>query len=634
MADDKQLAYAESIYNSHSAYFARMTKVRNAVRMSAELPPLTINGVEYATPPNGRGLSIVMQFRAFASRQPKVVVTPKNNKDKEERRAQDIERWLYGVPRAVSKKKKNPYTDALYNYAEVGRGILYRRFDETLAVQGKFPLTVEAVDPLACALHMGKDGLLAGVIKETYGAEALYKSLVAYREDAETYAKEKPNWSVPRGLRDTANDDPLAQVETLTLLTDEYCCFYVDNEKVYEYELHPKGVPLDVGFGIDLPSSKPEEWGLGLIYPIAGMLDNEWNIINKETIMDLLYGFPFLVYKDESGNLYARHLVPSKDTYGAVSEHQITTPVPNFQGSELLLNKIDQSIEALTISRVSFGEGEDTTSGYQVNLLAEPTKLRIQDQMAEAKAMLERHYGNLLKYVEHYANEETAAKMGAKGKGGLEKYMDSFSTIAAAKGDPLKENQNRVALTSEAVKGYDEQDIDVAILPEPPSDENAKAQRIGLYKEGYPQEWIDKYVAKVENLAELKQMRREQMLRENNELWMKFEIEEARLDLLEQDEKKAKRWADFLEAQGLDAQGNPLGGEDMGSGEPMPQEGMGMDMGGQAQMTPEQMMAMQMQAGGLMPETMGMSSQMLPPAEMGQTPIDPEQAALMAQFGG
>ncbi len=631
MADDKQLAYAESILSSHSTYFARGASTRAVVRMqdSASVS-VNINGQTETFPPNGRALSLTMQFRSFAAREPKVRVTPKSNVEREEQKAQDIERFLYGVPRATSRKKKSPYADAIFNYAEVGRGLLYTRFDETLAVQGKFPFRIKAVDPLSCALHVGDEGLIAAVVKETYGAEALCKSLMGYWEEAETYGKEKPKWSVPKKLREAANDDPFIQVETIELLTDEYCCFYADGEKVYEYELHPRGVPVDVGFGIDLPSSKPEEWGMGLIYPISGMLDNEWRLLNKETLANLYYSFPFLVYKDGEGNLFARHLKPSRDAYAQVAEYEITTPVPNYQGSELLLNKIEQSIGRLTLSEVSFGENNDTQSGYQVNLLSQPTQLRIADQMAEAKAMWERHYGRLLRSIEYYATEAMAKEMGAKDK---EKYLSSFSTIAAGQFDPNQKQSNRIALTAEMVKDYDEQDIDVALIPEPPADENAKAQRLGLYAKIYPQAYIDKFVEKVENQAELNQMRQEELLEQNNQLWMQFKLEETRIAVLEKDKEKQARWAEFLAAQGMDEQGNPLE-EPTPEPAPAPQDPMaGMPM------DPAMMGAMM---GGGMPadpmgaqlDPMGVGAGMVSPAQMGMQPLSPEEQALMASFNG
>jgi hypothetical protein len=635
VADDKQLAYANSILSSHSAYFGRGSRVRAVTRMQDSAGvKVDINGKTETFPPNGRALSLVMQFRSFAERQPKVVVTPKSNQDREERKAQDIERFLYGVPRAVSKVRKSPYADAVFNYAEVGRGILYTRFDETLAVQGKFPFKVKAVDPLSCALHVGDEGLIAGVIKETYAAEALMRSLVTYYEDAETYGKEKPKWSVPASLRKKAEEDPLSTVDTLELLTDEYCCFYVGDEKVYEYELHPGGVPLDVGFGIDLPSSKPEEWGMGLVYPISGMLDNEWKLLNKETLANLYYSFPFLVYKDGEGNLFARHLKPSLDPYAQVAEYEITTPVPNYQGSELLLNKIEQGIGRLTLNEVSFGENDDTQSGYQVNLLSQPTQLRMKDQMAEAKAMWERHYGRLLRSIEYYATEAMAKEMGAKD---VARYLSSFSTIAGGQFDPQQKQSNRVALTSEMVKGYDEQDIEVKLQPEPAADENAKAQRIGLYKEaGYPQQFIDKYVEKVENQAELNEFRQQELLRANNPLWAQFELEETRIAVLEKDKEKAKRWTVFLEAQGLDEHGNPI--EEEAVSEPAPQAPVD-PLAGQMPLDPAMMGAL---LGGGMPadpmgaqlNPMGVGADMVSPAQMGMQPMSPEEMALQQTFRG
>jgi hypothetical protein len=633
MADDKQLAYANSIYSSHSAYFGRMEKVRAVVRMQDSAgTTININGQTETFPPNGRALSLAMQFRSFASRQPKVTVTPKSNVDREETKAQNIERFLYGVPRAVSRVKKSPYADSIFNYAEVGRGILYTRFDETLAVQGKFPFRIKALDPLSCALHRGDEGLIAGVVKETYAAEALCKSLITYYEDAETYGKAKPKWSVPKTLRAQAEDDPLSTVETLELLTDEYCCLYVGEDKVYEYELHPRGVPLDVGFGMDLPSNKPEEWGLGLIYPIGGLLDNEWRLLNKETLANLYYSFPFLVYKDGEGNLYARHLKPSKDAYAQVAEYEITTPVPNYQGSELLLNKIEQSVGRLTLSEVSFGEGDDTNSGYQVNLLNQPAQMRIQDQMAEAKAMWERHYGRLLRYVEYYATEAMAKEMGAKD---VEKYLSSFSTIAAGQFDPNQKESNRIALTSEMVKDYDEQDIDVKLLPDPPADENAKAQRIGLYKEaGYPQEYVDKYIEKVENQAELKQFRQEQLLLEQNPLWAQFQLEETRIAVLEKDKQKAGRWAEFLAAQGMDEQGNPLEEEPVAEPQPAPQDPMA-GSGLQLQMPQiDPMTGMPLDPMGAQLNPMGVGADMVSPAMMGMQPLSPEEIAMQQSFSG
>ena len=596
-----------------------------------------INGKTETFPPNGRALSLVMQFRSFADRQPKVTVTPKTNQDREESKAQSIERFLYGVPRAVSKRKKSPYADALFNYAETGRGILYTRFDETLAVQGKFPFRVKAVDPLSCALHVGDDGLIAGVIKETYGAEALYRSLVTYYEDAEAYGKEKPKWSVPKKLRERAEEDPLGTIETLELLTDEYCCFYAGGEKVYEYELNPRGVPLDVGFGIDVPSNKPEEWGLGLIYPISGMLDNEWKLLNKETLANLYYSFPFLVYKDGEGNLYARHLKPSLDAYAQVAEYEITTPVPNYQGSELLLNKIEQSIGRLTLSEVSFGEGDSTQSGYQVNLLSQPVQQRITDQMAEAKGMWERHYGRLLRYIEYYATEAMAKEMGAKD---VKKYLDAFATIAAGHFDPQAKDTNRVALTAEMVKDYDEQDIDLQIIPEQEADENAKAQRLGLYAKMYPQAYIDKYIEKAENQAELNQYRQEEALKANNPLWMQFEMEETRIAVLEKDNQKAERWVEFLKAQGKDEHGNDIVKNTGEGGAPA------APMGGQAPMDPmggmDPSMMDPMLNGGSMPvdpmaaqlDPLGVGAGMVAPAQMGMQTVSPEEAALRATFNG
>ena len=224
-------------------------------------------------------------------------------------------------------------------------------------------------------------------------------------------------------------------------------------------------------------------------------------------------------------------------------------------------------------------------------------------------------------------------EMGAKD---AKKYLDAFATIASGQFDPQAKDTNRVALTSEMVKDYDEQDIDLKIIPEQEADENAKAQRLGLYAKMYPQAYIDKYIEKAENQAELNQFRQEELLRANNPLWMQFETEETRIAVLDRDKEKAKRWLEFLEAQGLDEHGNPVEPEQP---EQAPADPMGgqMPMGGMdpAMMDP-------MLNGGSMPvdpmaaqlDPLGVGAGMVAPAQMGMQTVSPEEAALRATFNG
>jgi hypothetical protein len=284
------------------------------------------------------------------------------------------------------------------------------------------------------------------------------------------------------------------------------------------------------------------------------------------------------------------------------------------------------------LSEVSFGEGDDTNSGYQVNLLSQPAQLRIADQMAEAKAMWERHYGRLLRSIEYYATEAMAKEMGAKD---VKKYLSSFSTIAAGQFDPNLKETNRIALTAEGVKDYDEQDIEVKLIPDPPADENAKAQRIGLYKEaGYPQAFVDKYIEKVENQAELNQFRQEELLVANNPLWAQFQLEETRIAVLEKDKQKAARWQEFLAAQNMDEHGNPIeeetAPEPQAPVDPMAQMGQMVPPG----IDPLTGMPIDPMMGAGQLNPMGVGADMVSPAMMGAQPLSPEEIALQQSFNG
>lgn len=616
---DPEWQYIEKVWNADSTYRAIMLPIRATTRMEKQASSVQVFGDKESMSNNGRPLSIVMQYRSLALRYPPVDVIAKDDTDTEEGKALKIQQHLTGVPYRVSIAGKNPYVDALHHGAEVGRSLIYTVFDESLAAKGRYPLRVRAIDPLCCGLHEGEDGLLGAVIRESYSALDLYSSLKRKWDNAQERKRSREveieTWSIPKWIEDKSVEDPLGEIETSFLLQEDKCVFYVRDERMYGYSLLVPSVPIDVAYCMDLPSKKPEQKGLGLIYPISGMLDKEWMLLNKETLAAQFFTFPFVVGKDEQGELHVRQLKPSDDSYGVVNEMQIVTPTANYQGVELLLNKLEGFMENLSLAKVSFGEGTDTSSGYQVSLLTAGPMRRIEDELSQFQRMWERQYGRMLREIEYWADAEGAARLGFKGEEAVATYLSAWTTISEGRKNPDKKNSSRAKLLSADVKGYGEDDIRVSILPETPQDENAKFQRAGLAKDaGMPQNYIDEFIIKVDNPAQVKKDRDEEILLTNNQDWANFMMEETRLNIMEKDKKLSEHWAEFMKAQGKNPDGSPL--EEEIDPNAMPVDPMAQPPPPDPMQDPMAMNVM----GGLTPDMQGMPPSMMPPAEAGQIP--------------
>ena len=614
-SNERMLGYAMQIRSSFAERYNRIEKIYKHTRLRVR-PDSQIQGRNIQTAPTAEALALLMQFLSFTE-MPRATVLPKDNTQNEDERTTRIEQWFAGYPRALKFTQMHPFTRAMYDYAETGIGALLLDFDESRAVMGKFPFRVTAPPPLSLAFQLAHDEIVAATVMEMRQIGALYNDLHERLE----YAV-KPKWSIPPALEKANTQDPLGEIETLVLYTDEAQYLWVAGEMVWEKPHLCSDVPLDVLFCNAVPSDHPEEYGFGLIYPALDMLvQRQINLDGASTGLNY-FTFPLERVYYQDGGVQLRQVKPGA-SYEGVAKIEDVPIQPNYQSQQYLAQEYKDAIGKLTLQDVTFGEGTDTSSGYQVSLLQEGPRRKI-TKLIGGEASLDgaalgfaQHYCRVLKWVETFATPEMAKELGAKGEEGVKQYLSAFSTAARPSENPAKKIKARIALTGEDVAGYGE--ITVSLLPESPQDENAKYQRATLAMQaGMSREGVFRNVIKVESPDQEFAWQREDMLMQD-EMWKEFMTKKAIKDKLNRDKDLAREFAEFAQAKAEESQNEAE----------IPQEQTPMDMG-MEQMPP--MMPQDMGNGAMPMDMQGMSPDVMPPSEMGQLPPDPAMLAMQQQF--
>jgi len=536
-SNDKMLAYAGAIRSSFAERYARIERIYKLSRLRVK-PDAQVAGRATQTAPTSEALALIIQLLAFAS-VPRAAVLPKDNSQKEDEQTTRIEQWLTGYPRALKYTQMHPFTKALYDYAESGVGALLLDFDEGRALKGKFPFRVTSPSPLGLAYQLADDCVVSAVVVENKQAGALYEDLSDRYEHAV-----KPKWSIPDVLSRAADQDPHTLIETMTLYTEHSQFYWVGGERVWEKPNLCEGVPLDLLFCNPIPSDKPEDWGLGLIYPALDMLVQRQINLDKASTGLEFFTFPLeRVYRND-GTVELRQAKPGGN-YDNVAKVEPVPIQPNYQSLEYLMGEYGERIGKLTLQDVNFGDGADTNSGYQVSLLQEGPRRKITKLFGDESGLdgaalgFAQHYQRVLKWVEHFANEAMGKELGAKDTA---QYLNAFGTVAAPYDAPDKKVKARVSLKSEDVAGYTE--VSVNLLPESPQDENAKYQRATLAQQaGMSREGVFRNVLKVEKPDQEFAWQKDDMLMQDP-MWQEFMVKMAIKNKLNNDPKLATEFAE------------------------------------------------------------------------------------------
>jgi hypothetical protein len=617
----KMFDYANNVYSAHAARQMRNEATYNVSRIRVN-GGSTVNGRKVDTAPTARALSIVTQFTAFSDR-PHVKVLPKTNSDKEDESTSKIEQFFDGYPRAIATVNMHPLKAYLHTFAEAGIGALLTEFDSSTALNGEFPFFVRYLPPEGMAFMFGARELACVVIREQRDCGSLYAELEERYglavEYAEKHGKEVA-MQLPERFKKQAQENPTSSVEVQQLFTRDEQYLWVGGELVWCKPLALKGVPVDIGLCVPIPSDKPEEYAFGLVWQILDMLINEQVTVDKATTAFEFFTFPLerVFYNDGTVKLRQAKPGAADDNVAKIEDVPISA---NFQALQLLSTIFDTAIGRATLQEV--------------------TMLRVESHLYDAAMGIARHCSRLLKMIEFYATPEMAKEYGAKGEEGVKKYLSSFSTVAHPPNNPNTKYRSRIVLNKEDVEGYTE--VEVSLKPELAQDQNAKAQQVGLLAEKYPPKWLDKYVMEVKSQDELDQMRRDDALMQDP-AWQTMQIERWKRDKLAND-KDLRR--DFVELMSItidpkmamlfnelvDQGGmNPIDAWNIVSqlinGKP-PAEVMP-----QAPVDPmmQQQMPMDPMAQGLDPNMQGIPSQIMPAAEMGQVPMSPDQMMMQGAY--
>jgi len=614
--NDKMYDYAKSVMTSFGNYYNRIQTTYASTRLRYN-PAKPVAGLDLTVAPTARALATVTQFVSLADSIPHATVLPKDNTETEDKKTDKLERFLSGVPRAIPYVGMHPYDQYLHNFAEAGIGYLLLDVDEGRAIEGKFPFVITAPSPESVAFAFNKTQMLCCVIKETQEVGGLYRELKT-RYDAAKEIDGKKKWSIPEGLEQDADDDPMRMIEVMYLYTCDKQYMWVQDKRVWDRDNWLKVVPLALGLCTPLPSSKPEEYGLGMVYAALKMMNNEEKMMSKAYTGFEFYTFPQATVTYADGTIEVVQAKPGMRFTDAVKV-EYNTPQPNYQSMELLSQQADVAIGRVSLQEQNFGDQAGAASGYQVSLLQEAPMRRVDKQIEYAAKGMADHFVMLLKGVELLATEEAAKVMGITGEEKVQQYLSSFSTVHHPPENPDQKARARVTLSKQDVVGYTE--IEVSLKPELPQDENAKYNRAQLAKEtGMSNEGVFRNVLKVANPDQEFAWQREDMLK-NDPMWQEFLLRKAQKDVLERDEKLKAEFVEFIEAKKAAMAAQPP---------PAPESPVDPMQDPNTQGDPSLMDAQ----GNLPLDMNGFSPDQLPPAAMGMTPSNPIDNMLAQQMQG
>lgn len=481
---DEQQIYqlAERVYSAYGEAHKRINEARNLVRyrLVDEMKELEAQAIRPAY--SSRPLATVHQARAFAD--DAVIeweVLDFDNSLKESRKTTKLERWLGGVKGELARTVGFPIADFFYDYFEAGRGILKLGFDETRACAGEFPFLIESVDPAGYARVRSNRGLVFVVEKETKDATVLCDELYGHYGDA----KAKRSWKIPDELKELEKHSPYATVELTRCYDREYeWCYlsYVGSESGSESKPivgqllwkreHCMGqVPYVEAFCVPTTGNRPEELGMGVIYPVLSMLRQE-NILFSKFANDAEVGSrPLAHYIGVDGAVVVEQVYPGYRTNGPAREWKEMILSQN----EVVLDKLSahaqNDIARMTFPEIAFSGNILQLSGEAYRQALSGLGAKLKQFMNQPQVALSLLASMLLERVEYFMTPEMARTFSPKD---TETYMQSCSVALSVKSSRGKE-EGAFALTAKDVKGHYR--VNVTIEPSLPQDDNARIDR-------------------------------------------------------------------------------------------------------------------------------------------------------------
>lgn len=594
--------HAESLLEHFKAKHQRIVEIRDLVRQRI-VPNQELRDKRLITAKTARGLAILFQTRAFFDRAAsKIEVLPEVNTNAEDKATTKQERWLTGVSDALAGRGGFVYSDAITHGLESGEMILGAQFNPYLAKQGLFPLDVWTPDPLCVAYDRSRYGLTCFVYRETKTLGTVKSELGNEFDRAIRAAYDLPN----SFLDDTA--DPTAQVEVTQYWDDEKVSLWLDRSHVYTRPHGMSRVPFDVGYFYDLPSTRPEERGMGIISPILDMLNNQQLLIDINTTdaetWSRPYGFVF-----DGTHFRIVQLSP-----GEKYEGQSLTPIPPSQAPQYiqaLSTLLNSEIEDATLPRSVYSGPNFQLSGFALSQYTEGIKARLDDMKKYPELCLQQHYKLLLQAVRKYATPQMAKAIAPTD---TDTYLNSFAVNLTLPNGPRNGKQRTWWLLNADDVG-ERVHVKVSLTPKLPVDEQAKYQQYELaIRNNTPREWAVRNILKVEDVDEFMRQSKREYLMANDQEFAAFMADEFKREMFEEDPKLRKRYLAYLEANGL---------------LPVPEEEeMGMPQEMPAQLPPE----LQFQAEAMPPNPM-MSNPMMQPAipQQSMPQLDPMLQAMLSQ---
>lgn len=491
-----------------------------------------------------RAQAIVAQARSFIqSAAVKIEVIPRDNSQKEDEVTSKLERWLRGSQYSIQEQAGMVYRDALWHYFESGQWILRTLFDVDKAIQGMFPFCVDAIDPRQFAFQKSGQGLICAVIQEEKPAEIVRYELESYYRSAS-----EPMWEIPSSL-ETAGTRPI-KVTRYYDDHDEY--LWVDGAPVWCKPHLMRRVPFDIAFCNDVPATqdRPEEFGIGIIFPILDTLNNEQQIMTKVTApVELMYWPMYMVPYPQGYKV--EQVYPGKTFEGAGLDSrapQMVQPTPNYQVIEQLQGRMERDINRATLPEAAFGPMNVPLSGYAYYQALSGLQERLKDYARQPEIAYARHLSLLLWAVGRFNSNDLTTSLGLDGEQ-AKTYHASFAVAMSVSDETGRRRvKTRVDIDEKDVEGHGA--VRVSLQPTMDKDEQSKFARAQMAKAmGMPDEYIYRDILQVEQPDAVINWKRSEELRAYNPQWQAFLMDDALQQLLALDKEMGKRFEAWKAAQ-------------------------------------------------------------------------------------
>ena len=549
----------------HSVKHDNQRRARRLVRQQ-EKPVEVMPGKWLITANSAMAWAIMSQVRSFFDRSTRnvQVLADKKGRKEDERTAKN-ELWLLGSSAMVNRRAGFVESNALVFGIETGEMILGQGFNPYLAKQGQFPIEVFAPDPLSSAYARSNYGLTHFISQE-------FRSVAALRDELHTYLARGSGAgiNVPESVSDGGVTDLL---EDTRMYTKTHEVRWVEGELVYRRKHFQPRIPVDVGYFGDMPSDLPEEWGRGIVGPVADLLELQQQLIDVFATDAELGQRPLGLLFDGMGKYEIVRLAPGEEYGEGKAPNTALTPIPyapNHQLLHELAEMIGAQIDFASLPRSVFSGANIQLSGYALDLFNQPIKAKLDDWKKYPELVLASHYEMRLMQVRRFNTPEMAQKFSPDD---AELYHRSFNVMATddtPDQTTSRQNMKWYGLTADDVG--ESPSVMVSIDPNLPADEAARMQKMqaavgmtGAF------EWSARNVGKLENLDDLLRERDLQFLVQTDPLFQPFYQDYVKSRVLQQDKDMAKAHTAYMRAQEqLQQQEQPQAPQGQGSPETLP----------------------------------------------------------------